>query len=148
MNIYSGVINNYEYNIRKLCCKSNISFYLKNNEINIFITGDFVTIPTINSLYDKVINIDKVITKKDKQKVTLDFSLLYTCGKSEMLFAHLFKIIKTHLVNHKEYEIIWRYQNDSTDILELGQVLQEITELDFCFLDDKNRLEIFRNYLQ
>lgn len=119
-------------------------------DLNVFFTGCLSFY-----LYDTLLlNMNNYIIKKLKKNsfehITIEYSLSSTNAHCEKIIAEFLininKIIYTDVpINTTKVKIIWRYAENQEDIFEFGEVLHEISGLDFDFMNDSSRTIFLNN---
>ena len=127
--------------------RSNVSVIIRDDELTVNIIGDFVSDANIDLLQNKITFINKNVLLASYKKIYIDFSLTYTSASSEMLIYRLCKSIYDKKKD-TNCEIIWRYNNEYPDILELGKIIKETCRLNFNFVEDNSHINTFNNVIQ
>ena len=127
----------------------NTSVCATGKDLNVFFTGclSFFSYDTL------FLNMNSYIIKKLKnnsfEHINIEYSLSSTNANSENTIATFLKninkiIYKDIPINTTKVKIIWQYDKNQEDIVELVEVIHEIIGLDFDFINDSRRT-IFLN---
>ncbi|MBA3682942.1 MAG: DUF1987 domain-containing protein [Bacteroidetes bacterium] len=108
----------------------------KSPEINFATNGEFTI--SGNSymedpidFYSELADWLKLFLAQTPSKLSLNISLKYINSTSRKAILNIINLINE--CRKCEFKIVWVYQGDDDEILELGQDFQKITEQDFEF---------------
>ena len=72
----------------------------------------------------------------NKEKVLVEFNLIYVDSMSRKVFFEIFNLLKSeNKSNSHQISVVWQYDPEDETIFELGKVLQEVVHQKVTFVE-------------